>query len=456
VAIAMTSMNALFSIFQLSVYSLPFNFVVLLFIYILKFRERFYFKPELVVVQQFSPEKNLYSNLNYIQRFKPGFLIRISLPFWGNWKVTQGHNGDITHKEDWKHAWDFEVFDEEGSNHDHTGNNREDYYCYDKPLLAPGEGYVEEIVDGIKDNDIGEINMKNNWGNTIIIKHGEKFYSKISHIKPGSFKVKKGDSVKRGDIVASCGNSGRSPVPHLHFQLQKDPFIGASTIDYPVGHYILYLKNRIKLLSFNIPEYEDLVSNIKENQSLSKAFNFVPGQGLAFDVEDSIQEKSTSIRWTIKADLYKNTYLFCPGTGSKAYFKNESDTFYFTHFEGNKKSYLYYFYLGAFKIIKGYYKNLNYTDQYPLNSIQKNVLGYVQDIIAPFYRFIQSEFNLTFSNMKENLIDSVIDLSSETIIKTGKKKTREISYNILIENNRIQNFRIMDGERRILLSCKNG
>ena len=30
-----------------------------------------------------------------------------------------------------------------------------------------------------------------------------------------------GDDVKKGQLLARCGNSGRSPYPHLHFQFQK-------------------------------------------------------------------------------------------------------------------------------------------------------------------------------------------------------------------------------------------
>ncbi|MCK4638522.1 MAG: urea transporter, partial [Bacteroidales bacterium] len=42
ISIMITSTSALFSILQLSIFSLPFNFIVLMFLYILKFRERFY------------------------------------------------------------------------------------------------------------------------------------------------------------------------------------------------------------------------------------------------------------------------------------------------------------------------------------------------------------------------------------------------------------------------------
>ncbi|MEA3477605.1 MAG: urea transporter, partial [Bacteroidota bacterium] len=216
VSIVITSTSMLFSIFQLSIYSLPFNFIVLLFLYILKFRERFYHKPELVTVQKYSPEKNLYNRLNYQERFDETSLLNLSLPFRGEWKVTQGYEGPYTHKGEWQHALDFEIVDESGLTFEGSGAKLSDYYCYDKPLIAPADGWVMEIMDGIDDNPIGDVNLKQNWGNTIIIKHAERLYSKLSHLKKDSFEVAKGDFIKKGDLLATCGNSGRSPKPHLH------------------------------------------------------------------------------------------------------------------------------------------------------------------------------------------------------------------------------------------------
>ncbi len=70
-----------------------------------------------------------------------------------------------------------------------NGANLEDYYCYNKAVLAPADGIVEEILDGIRDNAINDVNTIENWGNTIIIKHADFLYSKLSHLKAGSFKI---------------------------------------------------------------------------------------------------------------------------------------------------------------------------------------------------------------------------------------------------------------------------
>ncbi|MFX7731938.1 M23 family metallopeptidase, partial [Acinetobacter baumannii] len=72
------------------------------------------------------------------------------------------------------------------------GNLPEHFYCYNKPVLAPADGTVVEIIDFIEDNEIGGNNTQQNWGNTIVIKHAEGLYTKLSHLTKHSFKVAKG------------------------------------------------------------------------------------------------------------------------------------------------------------------------------------------------------------------------------------------------------------------------
>ncbi|OQX78494.1 MAG: hypothetical protein B6D61_05330 [Bacteroidetes bacterium 4484_249] len=449
ISITITSTMAIMSLFQLSIYSLPFNIIVLMFLYILKFRERSFTKPEIVIHQQFSPEKNLYSQLNNKERFHNFKYIPVCLPFFGEWTVTQAHHGEVTHKDDWAHAWDFEITDENGRPFRNGGNVREDFFCYNKPVICPADGYVEEIADGIEDNEIGDSNLEQNWGNTIIIKHNEKLFSKVSHIKKGSFKVKKGDFVKKGDMLASCGNSGRSPEPHIHFQIQETPFIGSKTLDYPIGHYLNHKEEGYKLATYAKPDKGDIISNIEKNTTLYRAFHFVPGQQLKFIVTNSSTEKESTVIWEVQTDIYNNTCLYCTKTKSKAWFKNDGSIHYFTHFEGNKNSLLFYFYLGAYKVISGFYKNLKISDMFPVHILNKRGLVFLQDFVAPFYMFMKSEFNLEYIKLKDNLTDSNILFLSNVLVKHGKKITKELNFEFEIESNRIKRFVVIDGKRSI-------
>lgn len=446
ISIILTSTNVIFSIFQLSVYSLPFNIVVLIFLYSLKFRERFYDKPQLVTFQQFSPEKNLYSHMNYKERFGKSLFYTFALPFWGEWKVTQSHNGKYTHQGDWRHAWDFEVTDEEGLTYSGSGKTREDYYAYNKPVIAPADGYVEEIVDDIEENEIGESDLEHNWGNTIILRHSDHLYSTLSHLKKESFKVAEGDTVKKGQVLANCGSSGRSPVPHLHFQIQGNPYIGSKTLDYPISHYIRHKDGNFELRSYESPENDVLVSNITKNSSLKKAFHFIPGQKFRFAAIET-GEKEYQVNWEVQADALNNTSIYCESSRSRAYFRNDGDIHYFTHFEGNKSSLLFKFYLGAYKIMMGYYSNLLVKDRLPVNTFNNPLVKLGQDFLAPFLIFSCSEYSLTYLNMNDALMQTNIRLRSMIRAKVGRHEIKKLECELFVGPEGLERFVIHESKR---------
>ncbi|SCS47954.1 M23 family metallopeptidase [Staphylococcus caeli] len=122
-----------------------------------------------------------------------------------------------------RHAIDL-VQVKEGCTYSGDPNHCENYYSYNKEIVAPANGVVEEIVDGIPDCVPGELDTVHPEGNYIIIKHGRHEYSMIAHIKPASFKIEQGDTVFRGQHIANVGNSGNTPEPHIHFQVMNDKY----------------------------------------------------------------------------------------------------------------------------------------------------------------------------------------------------------------------------------------
>jgi murein DD-endopeptidase MepM/ murein hydrolase activator NlpD len=429
--------------------------VVLIFLYALKFRERFFDKPELVAYQQFSPEKNLYSQVNYKARFGKLHYFSLVLPFWGEWKVTQSHNGKFTHQGDWRHAWDFEAMDEQGLSYSGDGNTREDYYAYNKPVVAPASGYVEEIVDDVEENEIGKVDLEHNWGNTIIIRHTDQLYSKLSHLKKGSFKVVAGDTVKKGQVVAACGNSGRSPVPHIHFQLQGTPYIGSRTLDYPISHFIRHKSGVFELRSYESPENNILVSNISKNASLEKAFHFIPGQEFRFNVIPE-NGKEYQACWEVKIDLANQAYVYCEQSKSKAWFRNDGDIHYFTHFEGDKSSLLFRFYMGAYKVTLGYYRNLLVKDQFPVNTFNNFVAGLLQDVVAPVWLFTRSDYSLSYLAMDDALMQTNIRLRSLVSVKLGKHEIRQMSFEMHIGLQGLESFIIRENGKETKVKRTSG
>jgi murein DD-endopeptidase MepM/ murein hydrolase activator NlpD len=75
-----------------------------------------------------------------------------------------------------------------------------------KEIVAPSDGTV--VFAG----------LEGGYGNVLVIDHGYGIKTRYGHLS--AIKVKAGEHVKRGDIVAAMGNTGRSTGPHLHYEVR--------------------------------------------------------------------------------------------------------------------------------------------------------------------------------------------------------------------------------------------
>jgi hypothetical protein len=447
-------MTKLLGFMLLPVFSLPFSMVVILFLYFLSMRKS---ASGLVLtpIQHYTPESNLYSYANNKTRLSQLYYHPIQLPFWGEWMINQGHNGIYTHKGEWSNAYDFILLDEELKSFSSDGLRCEDYYCYNKPVLAPADGFVEEIIDQVEDNEIGTMDTRNNWGNTITIRHQHGLYTQLSHLRKGTFKVGKGDQVKCGDVLANCGNSGRSSYPHLHFQVQTSPKPGSKTIHYPFAYYLKARSNSLAIAAFSNPAEGETVSGVRTLTLLKKSFEIPPNSVLEFQFKDD-KGKEQLARWEAYTDAFNNNYLYCSQTKSTAYYVNDGTMFYFTTFYGSKKSLLYYFYLTAFKLLLGFYPELTITDALPLNGLQnRNGLIWLHDFIAPFTNRVRANFSVRQMHGDDAYHPQLLTLVSQIDLSIFGKPERESNGTILLKDNRIHQFTFSNKKIKIEATCTN-
>jgi murein DD-endopeptidase MepM/ murein hydrolase activator NlpD len=121
------------------------------------------------------------------------------------------------------------ITDEKGRSYKTNGKTNEDYYAFGKELIAPCNGEVVLVVDGVKDNVPGTLNPVYVPGNTVIIKTAKNEFLLFAHFKQHSILVKEGQTVKQGQRLGLCGNSGNSSEPHLHFHIQNTEDMNAAT-----------------------------------------------------------------------------------------------------------------------------------------------------------------------------------------------------------------------------------
>ena len=73
---------------------------------------------------------------------------------------------------------------------------------------------IMATADGV----VSFMGSKGNLGNVVVIDHGHGITTRYAHLDEGV--CKPGDRVKRGQVVARMGNSGRSTGPHLHYEVR--------------------------------------------------------------------------------------------------------------------------------------------------------------------------------------------------------------------------------------------
>jgi murein DD-endopeptidase MepM/ murein hydrolase activator NlpD len=77
------------------------------------------------------------------------------------------------------------------------------------PIYATGDGVVYKVVSS-----------KRGYGNHIVIQHDFGYQTLYAHMF--KFNVRKGQKVKRTDVIGYVGSTGTSTAPHLHYEVVKN------------------------------------------------------------------------------------------------------------------------------------------------------------------------------------------------------------------------------------------
>jgi murein DD-endopeptidase MepM/ murein hydrolase activator NlpD len=73
------------------------------------------------------------------------------------------------------------------------------------PIIAPADGLVTFAA------------REGNFGKLITINHGYNILTRYGHLN--KFRVRKGQHVKRGQVIGEVGDTGRCTGPHLHYEV---------------------------------------------------------------------------------------------------------------------------------------------------------------------------------------------------------------------------------------------
>jgi murein DD-endopeptidase MepM/ murein hydrolase activator NlpD/urea transporter len=445
----MITLGKIMFVFQMNSMSMSFSILTSITLYILYSRHDY----KLIIpanTSYNSPEKALYDYLHHLKRKVVNPYYTMFLPFWGEWFVSQGYDGKITHLGDWGKALDFVICDEKQDTYNNYGQKLADFYCYNKPILAPADGYVYDAINYVEENEINEVNVLQNWGNSIIINHLNGLYSQISHIKKDSFLVNIGDYVKKGTIIATCGNSGRSPEPHIHFQAQHIPTFGAKTVPLPLSYFIENKDNLLSLKINEIPEENTIISNVEPLDILHNAFNFKPNNRLLIT-----NEKTKTIeKFEIFTNEWNQLYFYCEKTETKLFFKNDGVLFTFENYVGSKKSGLFDFYKSCYALLLGYYPTITLEYFMPNYLFTHFGMQYINDILAPIYNLIDINFSSKVIKIDNQISPSKITMSSNYKTSLLGKSFFEKKSTLTIFENSIIEIENQKTKNKYLIACE--
>jgi murein DD-endopeptidase MepM/ murein hydrolase activator NlpD len=166
-------------------------------------------------------------------------------PMKGRWYINSSSSVRSHHRYLPVHefALDLIQIGEGGSSYRGDGTRHADYYAYGKEVHAMADGVVVAVYDDIPETRLrrkgesaeayrkavmeplyeSDRSYYATGGNQVVIEHAGQEYSSYAHLRHGSIRVKKGDAVKRGQVIAQLGLSGDGYQPHLHFQLTDSP-----------------------------------------------------------------------------------------------------------------------------------------------------------------------------------------------------------------------------------------
>ncbi len=407
--VLMDAITGFWSYYGIPAFTLPFNVVTLGLIYVLGLL----LHPMVATVVGRTPEETLENYLANRMRYR-GQSYTLYLPFSGQWTVWQGWDGQWTHKGSWRYAYDFVITDDHGKTHSGDGTRLENYYCFNKPVLSPVRGRVVQTSDDLPDNRIGDADETNNWGNLVIIQDTRGLFVEISHFAEKSVRVKKGDWVERGAVLGLCGNSGYSPQPHIHIQVQATETIGAPSLPFSFVSYAAEGEYQAN----SLPPVNRPVEPLYRDKRLDHITNFVLDDELNYEVLRAGQKTS---EFTLKVQMAPDGTFYLQSPRGQLYFGKHEGTFYIYRVTGNDP-WLRLLFLALPRLPLAYREKLAWHDYVPVGLVASGPVETVIGFFSSLYpRLATVKVNQCFAG--ENRVEASIKAS---ILREQKTATVEL------------------------------
>lgn len=175
---------------------------------------------------------------------REGFWAAVYNPFWirGHRRVFYTINGKT--RLPGRFAIDFIRLDNEGRYAAADENFIKNWFGYGNEVIAVKDGVIASTSDVFSESLTVSGQPKyppeKATGNYISINIGNNLVAFYEHLKPGSLRVKPGQKVKKGDVLALVGFTGQTTGPHLHFHVASENSpLGAEGVSFAFEKFTL-------------------------------------------------------------------------------------------------------------------------------------------------------------------------------------------------------------------------
>jgi len=173
----------------------------------------------------------------------------------GNWAAiyhpdwVRGHrrvvyNVDGKNRIPGRFAIDFIRLDDKGRYASATEDSIRNWYGYGNEVIAVADATVASVKNDFMESPT--VSGHPSWssdqatGNYVSLDLGNNRFAFYEHLQPGSIKVKPGQRVKKGDVIAALGFTGQTTGPHLHFHVAgADSPLGAEGLPFAFASFQL-------------------------------------------------------------------------------------------------------------------------------------------------------------------------------------------------------------------------
>ena len=97
-----------------------------------------------------------------------------------------------------------------------------DYLAFGRSVVAPCDGTVRAVRDGLADRPAPNRSPTRPAGNHVVLRCGDALVL-LAHLREGSVAPVLGDRLRAGDPIGEIGNSGNTTEPHLHLHAVRAP-----------------------------------------------------------------------------------------------------------------------------------------------------------------------------------------------------------------------------------------